>query len=318
LFEPFQGYGFGKAHAASYGKVAYQTAYMKANWPVEYMAAILTADSGDIDKVSEAVTECVRMGLRVLKPDVNESFGTFTVVTKDGADAIRFGLNSIKNFGEGVAQAIIDERATQGKFTSLADFLSRIKDRNLNKKSLESLIKCGALDSFEYKRGRMLSSLEALLTFSREQQQEVAQASLFGGGSHTLTLPEAPQAAMIDMLRWEKELLGLYVSGHPLDAHKERLKNFATIEEVKNGYIGIETAVAGILTEVKPFTTKKGDKMAFMKISDYEGSIEAVAFPEVYATHREILVPESCVAFKGKVNARNGERSFMVDKVKAL
>ncbi|MBP9759865.1 MAG: DNA polymerase III subunit alpha [Candidatus Pacebacteria bacterium] len=318
LFEPFQGYGFNKAHAASYGKVAYQTAYMKAHWPVEYMSAILTADSGDIDKVSEAVTECARMGIRVLKPDVNESFGSFTCVQKDDKDAIRFGLTSIKNFGEGITQVIIDEREKHGRFENLTDFLTRIKDRNLNKKSLEALIMCGALDSFEYKRGRMLKHVEDLLTFNREQQQEVAQASLFGDGAHTLTLPDCEQASMADMLAWEKELLGLYVSGHPLDAHKERLTKFGTVTQVKEGYIGIDTSVAGILTEVKPFTTKKGDKMAFMKIADYEGSMEVVAFPSIYAEHREILVPNTCVAFKGKVNARNGEKSFVVDKVKIL
>jgi len=317
LFEPFQGYGFNKAHAASYGKVAYQTAYMKANFPVEYMAAILTADSGDIDKVSEAVTECVRMGIRVLKPDVNESFGTFTCVSKDGKDAIRFGLNSIKNFGEGISQAIIDEREAHGPYQSLTDFLTRIQDRNLNKKSLESLVKCGALDAFEYKRGRMLTYLDELLAFNREQGQEVAQGSLFGGTT-TLVLPEAEQASMRDMLTWEKELLGLYVSGHPLDEHKERLKKFGTVRAAKEGYVGIDIVVAGILTEVKPFTTKKGDKMAFLKLSDYEDSIEAVAFPSIYTEHRETLVPDMCVAFKGKVNARNGEKSFVVDKVKRL
>lgn len=316
LFEPFQGYGFNKAHAASYGKVAYQTAYMKANWPVEYMAAILTADSGDIDKVSEAVTECHRMGIRVLKPDVNESFGTFTVVKKDGEDAIRFGLNSIKNFGEGIAQAIIEERSARGTFTSLSDFLTRVKDRNLNKKSLEALIMCGALDSFEYKRGRMYRYIEDLLNFYREQQQGAIQVSLFGGT--TLSLPECEQATMGEMLTWEKELLGLYVSGHPLDAHRERLKKFRTIAEVKQGYAGIEEAIAGILTEVKPFTTRKGDRMAFLKIADYEDVIEAVVFPETYSTYREMLVQDKCVAFKGKVNIRNGERSFLVDKVKLL
>jgi DNA polymerase-3 subunit alpha len=253
-----------------------------------------------------------------LKPDVNESFGNFTCVKKDGKDAIRFGLNSIKNFGEGIAQAIIDEREAQGSYTSLADFLTRIHNRNLNKKSLESLVRCGALDSFEYKRGRMHTYLDELLIFNREQGQEVAQGSLFGSGAGTLTLPECEQASMRDMLTWEKELLGLYVSGHPLDEHKERLKNFGTIEEVKKQYVGIEVSVAGILTEVKPFTTKKGDRMAFLKLSDYESTIEAVAFPRTYTEYREVLQPDTCVAFKGKLNERNGEKSFLVDKAKRL
>lgn len=321
LFEPFQGYGFNKAHAASYGKVAYQTAYMKANYPVEYMAAILTADSGDIDKVSEAIKECDNLGIRVLKPDVNESFATFTVVDKDGEPAIRFGLNSIKNFGEGIAGVIIAEREEHGRFLNLSDFLSRIKDRNLNKKSLESLIKCGALDGFEYKRGRMFTFIDELLAYNKEQASDLAQASLFSvvESSTALTLPEAAEAAQRDMLAWEKELLGLYISGHPLDEHSEKIKKLGrTIEDARRGYIGVETVLMGILSEVKSFTTKKGDKMAFIKISDYESMIEAVAFPKTYTEFRDILTQENCVAFKGRVNERNGERSFIIEKVKKL
>lgn len=321
LFEPFQGYGFNKAHAASYGKVAYQTAYMKANYPVEFMAAILTADSGDIDKVSEGIQECTKMGIRVLKPDVNESFGDFTIVEKDGEDAIRFGLHSVKNFGEGIANVIIEEREKNGKYTSLADFLSRIQDRNLNKKSLEALVKCGALDSFEYKRGRMLTYIDELLAYNKENVSGTAQNSLFSTlkSAGTLTLPPAEQAPQSDMLRWEKELLGLYISGHPLDAHKARLEKFGqTIEDAKRGYVGVETVIAGILSEVKTFTTKKGDKMAFIKIADYNSSIEAVAFPKIFNEYRNILLKENCVALKGRINERNGERSFVIEKVKAL
>jgi DNA polymerase-3 subunit alpha len=321
LFEPFQGYGFNKAHAASYGKVAYQTAYMKANFPVEYMAAILTADSGDIEKVSEGIVQCVKMGINVLKPDVNQSFGNFTVVEKDGKDAVRFGLNSIKNFGEGIAQIIINEREKNGPYTDLANFLTRIQDRNLNKKSLESLVKCGALDSFEYKRGRMLTYLEDLLSFNKDFAKEKTQSSLFASNDEhkTLHLPEAEEALQSDMLKWEKELLGLYISGHPLDTHKERLASrHQTIADAKRGHAGIETVVGGILSEVKPFTTKKGDRMAFLKLSDYVDTMEAVVFPKTYTEYKEILQPEKCVVFKGRVNDRNGEKSFVVEKVKEL
>jgi len=321
LFEPFQGYGFNKAHAASYGKVAYQTAYMKANYPVEYMAAILTADSGDVEKVSEGVTQCAKMNINVLKPDVNQSYGNFTVVEKDTKSAIRFGLNSIKNFGEGIAQIIIDEREKNGVYKNLADFLSRIQDRNLNKKSLESLIKCGALDSFEYKRGRMLKYIEDILTFNKEFSKEQTQTSLFASvtDKKTLTLPEVQEAPQADMLSWEKELLGLYVSGHPLDPYYKKLqeKN-QTIKVAKRIFLGVEVKVGGILSEVKTFTTKKGDKMAFLKLSDYSDSIEAVIFPKTYAEYRDILVPDMCVIIKGKVNERNGERSLVIDKIRVL
>ncbi len=321
LFEPFQGYGFNKAHAASYGKVAYQTAYMKANYPVEYMAAILTADSGDIDKVAEAVVECERMNIRVLKPDVNQSFDTFTCVQKDGKDAIRFGLSSIKNFGEGIAHTIIQEREQHGPYNTIDDLLMRIQSRNLNKKSLESLIKCGALDSFKVKRGRLLKYIDELLAFNKEQHQEVAQASLFTGdvGGNVLSIPEAPEASLQDMLSWEKELLGLYVSGHPLDVHRDRLERLGqTIRGVKSTPSGVEQVVAGILSEVKPFTTKKGDKMAFLKLSDYDDTLEAVAFPRTYTQYRDFLKKDGCVAFSGRVSERNGETNFVVEKVRAL
>lgn len=325
LFEPFQGYGFNKAHAASYGRVAYQTAYMKANYPVEYMAAILTADSGDIDKVGEAVNECKRLGIRVMKPDVNESFSDFTIAkdTNDPTkDAIRFGLRSIKNFGEGITDVIIEEREANGQFSSLADFLTRIKDRNLNKKSLEALIMCGALDRFKIKRGRLLAHSDRLLEFARESQAQSDQVSLFSelsSGAHELAIPEAPETPRATMLAWEKELIGLYVSGHPLDDYTEKLERLGrTIADIKNGYPGVDAVVAGLLTEVKPLITKKGDKMAFIKLVDYGDSIEGVVFPKTYQEVREKLTPGTCVALKGHVNERNGERSFVVDKAKLL
>ncbi len=325
LFEPFQGYGFNKAHAASYGRVAYQTAYMKANYPVEYMAAILTADSGDIDKVAEAVGECKRLGIRVLKPDVNESFADFTIVKDKDAperDAIRFGLRSIKNFGEGITTTIIEERAAHGRFRTISDFLERVKNRNLNKKSLEALIMCGALDSFSFKRGRLLAHIERLLSVAKERSTDTGQSSLFGAldaANEELVLPEAPETPRSVMLGWEKELIGLYVSGHPLDEHRARLQALGkNITETKEGYPGVDTVIMGLLTEVKPLITKKGDKMAFIKLADYDGAIDGVVFPKTFQETREILQAGHCVALKGKVNERNGERSFVVDKVKSL
>jgi DNA polymerase-3 subunit alpha len=241
------------------------------------------------------------------------------VVEKDDKPAIRFGLTSIKNFGEGIAGAVLAERSTHGAYTSLADVLTRIKDKNLNKKSLEALIKCGALDGFGFSRGRMLTHIDALLSFSREMTRDTMQSSLFGGGTASLSLPEAPDAPLETMLAWEKELLGLYVSGHPLDAHRDKLRAYGkTIRDIKDGYLGVETIVAGLLTEVKPFTTKKGDKMAFLTLTDYEGKLEAVVFPKTYEAQRDLFVPETCVACKGKITERNGERSFLIDKVKKL
>lgn len=326
LFEPFQGYGFNKAHAASYGRLAYQTAYMKANYPTAYMAAVLTAESGDVDTIAEIIAECKRMDIEVLPPDVNESLGDFSVVTKemtaDNTERIRFGLNSIKNFGEGVAESIINERKENGPYASLAEFLSRVKDKNLNKKSLESLIKAGALDAFG-ERGTMLANIDTLLGHHKHaQQQSGDQTSLFGAadiGMDTITLAEAEPARREDKLAWEKELLGLYISGHPLDAHKALMEGTKLNSQNLSGMPpGITVVIYGHIDEVKVIVTKKGDKMAFVSISDYAGSVEIVVFPSVYEESKDALVQNTCVGIKGKLNVRNGEVSILADKVKKL
>ncbi len=326
LIEPFAAYGFNKAHAASYGRVAYQTAYMKANFPVIYMSAVLTADSGDVEEISKIVSECKRMGIPVLPPDINESFGGFTVVTdsKKG-ESIRFGLFTVKNFGEGIGTSIIEERKNGGKFISIANFLERIKDRNLNKKSLESLIKCGAMDELG-ERGLLLANLENLLGHNKEKQNAPDhQASLFGLMEDTSTIPglklqPAADATMDAKLFWEKELLGLYISGHPLDKFKEKLeKQEMTIAKARETAQENSTIIlGGIIEEAKPIITKKGDHMMFLKIADLTGDIEAVVFPKTYAEFKDILVQEQCVAIKGKFSKRNDELSIIIDKVKKL
>jgi len=333
--EPFAAYGFNKAHSASYGRVAYQTAYLKANYPVEYMSAVLTAESGNIDTISIMVAECKRMGIPVLAPDVNESFGDFTVIqdveTNTSADAeqshtkskgaIRFGLYSIKNFGRTTADSIIAERKKGGRFVSLADFLSRVHDQNLNKKGLESLIECGALDSLG-ERNQMLSAIELLLQYHKDATRDSSQDSLFSAmssGPAQLHLPLTPPATLEERLAWEKELLGLYVSGHPLDKFKDRLaKRRLTLGKLREMKPGVTTVTGGMIEDVRVIVTKKGDQMAFIKLADYDGSIEAVVFPKSFAEHKDILKPESCIALKGKLNARNGELSLVADALKAL
>ncbi|MFQ5662092.1 MAG: DNA polymerase III subunit alpha [Candidatus Paceibacteria bacterium] len=321
LIEPFAAYGFNKAHAASYGKVAYQTAYMKANFPVEYMAAVLTADSGDVDKISESIIELKRMNIPVMPPDVNESFGDFTVVR----DSIRFGLHSIKNFGEGIADFIIEEREQNGKFKSLSDFLERIKNKNLNKKSLEALIKSGSLDQFG-ERGEMLFNIEYLLEFNKEHSQlQDVHDSLFGDlpsddAQAKLKLEKTKPASQTDKLFWEKELLGLYISGHPLDKYKDKLKNkYKEIKETKETMKnGMTVVVSGIVEEMKPILTKKGDQMAFVRIADLSDNIETVLFPEVFAKFKALVEQEKCVAIKGRISDRNGGISIIAEAVKEL
>ena len=332
LFEPFQGYGFNKAHAASYGKVAYQTAYMKANFPEIYMSAVLSAESGDTDMIGEIVTECRRMGVPVLPPDVNESYSQFTVVKGSATDAqskyhrIRFGLVTIKNFGQGVSTAIIDERKRGGPFKSLADFLDRVKDRNLNKKSLEALIKSGALDCFGEDRGIMLANMDLLLEYNKEgENRHSDQDSLFGGMSDATSVPalrliDAPKAEMRDKLAWEKELLGLYISGHPLEPYRATIeKKGVDIKKTKEtGKEGASVILGVIVNAVRTVQTKNNETMVFMTISDFSGTADAVVFPRVYREFREMLVPDACLAIKATVNTRNGEKGFVLERAKRL
>jgi DNA polymerase III subunit alpha len=328
LIEPFAAYGFNKAHAASYGRVAYQTAYMKANYPAEYMTAVLTAESGDVEEVAKIIEECKRMGFEVLPPDVNESFSDFTVVK--GADKIRFGLLSIKNFGEEIGKAIIRERKMNGSYKSYSDFLYRIKHKIFNKKSLESLVMAGALDGLAAayggasERGQLLANMDESLAWNRALSGDAGdQASLFGAGPAeppTFNLKEAPPATMGDKLRWEKELLGLYISGHPLETHRAKFeKHDQTIAEILNMDSGSQVLAAGLLDNIKIILTKKdGNKMMFARLEDFTGSIEVVAFTDTYSEYKDILVANECVAVRGSVSHRNGTPSIVVEKAKKL
>jgi DNA polymerase-3 subunit alpha len=322
LIEPFAAYGFNKAHAACYGKVAYQTAYLKANYPVEYMAALLTADAGDTESIAILVAESDRLKIPVLPPDINESGADFTV-TGEARDTIRFGLTSIKNFGEGISQAIIAERERGGPFTSLSDFLSRIGSKNLNKKSLESLIKCGALDTFG-SRAHLMAHIETLLAFHRDATATAPQDSLFGSLISTapvLTLPaDTHETTLTDKLIWEKELLGIYVSGHPLDSYAEKTgKAGISIKEIQEDpKAGMTVILPVLVLESRPILTKKGDKMAFVKFEDKSGSIEGVVFPKLYKEHASLISTGTCLLLKAQVSNRNGEISLTVENLKAL
>lgn len=344
LFEPFQGYGFNKAHAASYGLMAYQTAYLKANFPAIYMSAVLTADSGDVERIGIMIAECKRMGIEVLPPSVNESYSQFTVVvptspplavrestplldkerSRGEVYLIRFGLVTIKNFGQGISTSIIEERKRGGKFLSLANFLDRIKDKNLNKKSLEALIKSGAMDEFG-ERGLLLANVEGLLSYNRERlSRPDNQDSLFGEMADTSTLPtlrleKASEVSQKEKLKWEKDLLGLYISGHPLEAYKDKLETKATtIKKLENLKEGDTTVIAGIIETIRDILTKKNERMLFIQVTDFSGSTDVVVFPKVFEEFRNFITAENCIAIKGKVSKRKGETSFIAEKIKAL
>lgn len=329
LIEPFAAYGFNKAHAACYGKVAYQTAYLKANYTVEYMASVLTADAGDTESISIFVAESKRLGIPVLPPDVNESGTDFTVIKgggPNGEDAIRFGLSSIKNFGEGIAGAILAERTASGAYANLGDFLGRVANKSLNRKSLESLIKSGALDNFAEAsgdRGHLMTHIETLLAFHRDATAEAPQDSLFGGMAlaPTLSIPKPThETPKQEKLEWEKELLGIYVSGHPLDAHETyREKAGTDLKTIKEDPMPGRTIILPVLiSEIKVHLTKGGDRMAFVTFEDMTDSIEAVIFPKLFKEHMAIVKPGACILIKGNVSVRNGETTLAIDNLKLL
>lgn len=326
--EPFAAYGFNKAHSASYGRVAYQTAYMKANYPGEFMTAILSAESGDTDKIAEIMHECHRMDLPVLAPDVNESFADFGLIkarAKGERDRIRVGLATIKNMGIDIAEAIVDERKAKGPYQSLAQFLERVSHRNMNRKALEALAKAGALDGFGEDRGAILANLEQLVEYHREHSHsDQGQDSLFGiiadqSTVPALTLRPAELSSRRDRLAWEKELLGLYVSGHPLDDYREQFKSakqtIASISQLRDGALVI---VGGIIEEVKPILTKRGDRMAFVRLADFTDTIETVCFADIFAKHQAVIMPDNCVAIKGRVSYRAGEPSVIIEGIRLL
>ncbi len=321
LFEPFQGYGFNKAHAASYGMVAYQTAYMKAHFPTEYMTSIMTAESGDIEKVAGIVRECGNMGIQVLPPSVNESLKSFTFVDDR---TIRFGLLVIKNIGEGIVSAIITERKAHGKFIDLTDFLLRVSTKDLNKKSLESLIKSGAMDEFG-ERGKMLANVENILQFVRNHQREIlsAQSTIFGilsGGNDRVNfvLEEAAEVDARQKLTWEKELIGLYISSHPFEKFHHLLEGKITPFGRLREYNNQKVIVSGIIHEVKQIMTRKGDQMLFVGIEDMTGATELLVFSGVLGSTRGLWEVDKILLIEGKVSLKDGEPKILVEMAEEI
>jgi DNA polymerase-3 subunit alpha len=342
--ETFAAYGFNKGHAAAYGNVAYKTAYLKANFPAEYMAALLTADSGNTELIARATKECERMGIPVLPPDVNESFDGFSVVVgggENGEDQIRFGLFTIKNFGENITQAVIDERKANGPYTSLANFLERVNGRDLNKKSLYALILSGALDSLA-DRDAMLGNVDMLLEFVKESRnRNSAQDSLFAAlddtQEHALSLPDQTGAQISlktgmneelhytlpmtskQKLYWEKELLGLYVSGHPLDKYRDKIEQKGrNIRGALAKGFQQKYTFAGVLSQCRHIMTKNNRRMAFANLTDTTGSVDTVFFSDVYKECRELLQEDATVQVTGKLQKRDSEWSFLAEEVKPL
>ncbi|MDP2933301.1 MAG: DNA polymerase III subunit alpha, partial [bacterium] len=320
LIEPFAAYGFGKAHAAAYGIVAYQTAYMKANYPVEYMAAVMTAESGNMETVAEAVAECKNMKITVLPPDVNESLDGFTAIDDR---TIRFGLGAVKNLGSDVIEKIISERKKAGKFNTLSDFVIRASGRNFNKKSWEALAKCGALDKFG-ERNELLFNTDMILNLARSylKEQDTAQNSLFSASASRplrITLQTATAADNRVKLAWEKELLGLYVTSHPLEEYRGIIEKFGeSVAKIKAERLERSLSCGGILTSVRTILTKRGEQMCFAQMEDFSGSIELVVFPRTFTQYRQWLLPDKIVKITGKLSPKDEEAVILVDKIEEL
>ncbi len=317
LIEPFAAYGFGRAHAASYSSVSYQTAYMKANYPVEFMAAVMTAESGDETKIYAAVDECKAMNLSVLPPDVNESGEGFTVVDES---TIRFGLGAVKNLGSDVIARTESARAAGGEFSTLEDFLQRVYSKTFNKRSWEALVKSGALDRFG-ERGQLLANTEDILAFVRENAKsaESGQDSLFGTSvQNRLRLKEAQAALDQEKAQWEKETLGLYVTAHPLDRYRQVLRSYMQVGGLTPEYLGSNVGLAGIVTKLRRTMTKKNEPMAFFTLQDLTGQVECLVFPKVLERALPNLREDAVILATGKISDRDEDYKLLIDELQEL
>jgi DNA polymerase-3 subunit alpha len=330
LFEPFQSYGFNKAHAASYGMVAYYTSYMKANFPAEYMNALLSAESSDAVKVSQAVHECRRMGINVLVPDINESVLDFAVVKDDSSldgKAIRFGLSAIKNVGNVAIELILEARKS-GEFLTFMDFINRVDSRKVNKRVLESLIKVGAMDKFG-KRTALLAAIDVVRAKLSKPKHNNGQSGLFAETDMEKTSAYVSDSSIIDNSiedytdeereNFERDLLGFSISAKPINELLDPLDDEITckvadinIEELK----GKEVTLAVVIREIRVILTKKNNsEMAFVKAEDTTGSIDVVVFPKLYQDVKNLLLDGKVVLITGKVDIREDEVSFLVEKM---
>lgn len=323
LLQHFAGYGFNKSHSAAYALVAYQTAYLKAHWPAEFMAAFLTSVISDSEKLSWYISVCRDMGLKILPPDVNESGSSFSV-NKDGV--IRFGLAGVKNVGENAISSILEARR-EGPFLSLLDFCKRVDNRAINKRMLENLIKCGAMDSFGYKRSELLAVADQAMNLGSNYQKDYqrGQVGLFGDESfadvNELKIPELQEIPQKMILQYEKELIGFYVTGNPLDAYAANMYRYTSlrwISESDETFDGKYFNVAGIISECRICNTRQGDSMAVFTLEDFNGKLEIVVFPKVYRDAARFLYQENIISVEGKLSIDEREHKIQALRIKPL
>lgn len=324
LMEYFAGYGFNKSHSAAYALVSYQTAYLKANYPLQYMAALLTSIKDNADKVAQYIEECRRLGIEVLPPDVNESRESFTVA----GNKIRFGMAAVKNVGMGAVESIIRVREKEGPFSGYADFCRRLDTKVVNKRVLESLIKCGAFDSLGHRRAQLMAAVDSGLGLAQQSQRERENGQLslldfFGGGAReavSLNLPEVGEYPEEEMLAMEKETLGLYISGHPLSQYREALNGLATVKvaEIAELPDDSEVLLGGLIAGIKKVNTRKGDAMAILTVEDLTGTIEVVVYPRPYLQYRPAIQVDEVVLVKGKSRENSEEVKIIAQEISFL
>lgn len=317
----FADYGFNKSHSAAYALVSWRTAYLKAHYPQEFMAAILTSLMTS-NKIGEYIEQCKHMGIDILPPDINASRDTFTV----DKNSIRFGLAAVKNVGENALKTIVDIREKDGLFKSLEDFCSRVSSRCINKRALENLIKCGAFDSLGYNRAQYMAVLDQAMDLGSRRQKDLAsgQMDLFGDfmeeeeSIDKLEMPKIQEFPKIELLNMEKEITGFYITGHPLEEYREKIQYLTTIESLEKQKDGKYISVAGIIRKAKRVTTKKGDMMCFLEIEDFLGVVEVIVFPKAFYDNINYLVPDIPVVVRGKLDKSDDNNKIIADKVIGL
>ncbi len=328
FIEPFAGYGFNRSHAACYGLIGYQTAYLKAHYPAEYMAALMTSDQGNTDRIAIEARECKELGIEVLPPDINESFEEFAVIyneddTKKKNPKIRFGLNAIKNVGHSISKEIVEKRKESGKFKDITDMCERIISKDLNKRAIEALAKVGALESFGT-REQIVSSMSNIISFIKNTKNEKTrnQDSLFGSDMltrATISLKKPSKISKKQELDWEKELIGLYVSDHPATEYKSVFSNSCTqLKNLTQDLADKDIIIGGIIIEISTILLKSGKNMSFITLEDGTGSIECLVFPKLLEETAELWISGKAIKLQGRLSSKNDELKFIVNTAEEI
>ncbi len=322
LIDYFSGYGFNKSHSTAYALISYHTAYLKAHYPIEFMAALLTSEMGNTDKVVRYIEECRKMNIEVLAPSVNESFAEFTCV----GDKIRFGLTAVKNVGTTAIESILEVRKKGGPFKSFYEFTQRVDLRVCNRKVLESLVKTGCMDDFGLFRSQLMAMTDSALEMGSKLQKDrtVGQMSFFSGGDTGVgafdssnEVPAIPEWPENQKLGYERELIGFYVSSHPLSAHTKTINNYAsafsdTLGEFKDQ---AEVSIGGIIDNIKEILTKKGDKMGFVLLQDLRGTCEVIVFPDLYKSAANLVQKDNIIFVRGKISGRDDMPKIIAEEI---